>query len=298
MDRMMAARVFVEVVDRGSQIAAADALDLSRAMVSRYLAELEGWLGARLLHRTTRRLSLTPAGEAVLPRCRQMLEIGDDMLASVSEPDAVPRGLLRVTCSTAFAQQHLCQVLVAFTERYPETRVELLVVDRTVNLIEERVDLAVRITGELDPNLIARRFTACRSVLYASPAYLQKHGTPKQPADLKHHRCLTYTYFGQTMWTFVGDDGPYTVPVSGGLSANESGVLLQAALAGAGITMQPTFAVDAQLRDGSLVPVLTEFPLPEMSIYGVYASRKHQSLALRVLLDFLAERFGTAYWEG
>ena len=167
MDRLKAMQVFVEVADRGSLSAAAVHLDMSRAMVSRYLAEMEQWVGVRLLHRTTRRLSLTPAGAETLPRCRQMLDMVGDLRSAVSTPEDTPRGLLRMTTSMSFGSRHLARVITDYVKLHPGTSVDLMLVDRTVNLVEERVDLAVRITNDLDPNLIARKLAVCRSIVCA-----------------------------------------------------------------------------------------------------------------------------------
>lgn len=149
-------------------------------MVSRYLAELEDWVGARLMHRTTRKLSLTAAGGEILPRCRQMLELSNDMQAAVGEPDDVPRGLLRISVSTSFGQAQLADAMAEYVRRYPAVSIDLQMLDRTVNLVDERIDLAIRTSNDLDPNLIARRLTVCRSVICASPAYLQQHPAPQR----------------------------------------------------------------------------------------------------------------------
>jgi DNA-binding transcriptional LysR family regulator len=168
MDRLNAMRVFVTVVDLGSQSAAADHLELSRPVVSRYLAELEDWVGARLMQRTTRKLSLT-AGQETLPRCRQLLELAGDLQAAVQQPDDAPRGALRISVSTSFGQAQLVDALAAYVKRYPGVKVELQMLDRTVNLVDERIDLAIRTSNDLDPNLIARRLSVCRSVVCAAP---------------------------------------------------------------------------------------------------------------------------------
>lgn len=195
MDRLTATRVFVEVIDSGSQTAAAERLDMSRAMVSRYLAELEEWVGARLLHRSTRRLSLTDAGAELLPQCREMLAVADAMQATGQTRRDSPRGTLRITSSLSFAQAWLTRAAAAFVERYPGTAIDLQVNSQVVNLVEERIDLALRIANQLDPNLIARRLGECRSVICAAPDYLRRHGTPRRPEDLALHNCLTYSYF-------------------------------------------------------------------------------------------------------
>jgi DNA-binding transcriptional LysR family regulator len=298
MDRLIAMQVFVEIADQGSLTAAADKLDMSRAMVSRYLAELEEWIGARLLHRTTRKLSLTTAGSDTLPRCRQMLELAGDIQSSTVTPEDTPRGILRLTCSMSLGQTYLAPLLTKFLKRYPGTAVDMLMVDRTVNLIEERVDLAIRITNALDPNLIARKLAVCRSVVVASPAYLKEHGTPKVAEDLALHNCLTYSYFGKSLWEFEKDGAPVAVPVGGNMSANESSVLLEAAVCGAGIALQPVHAASGLLRSGRLRALLGEYHPREMHIYGVYASRRQMPAILRAMLDFLVEEFSAdSGWE-
>ena len=281
-------RVFVTVVDLGSQSAAADHLDLSRPVVSRYLAELEDWVGARLMHRTTRKLSLTAAGSEILPRCRQMLELSTDMQAAVSEPDEAPRGLLRISVSTSFGQAQLADAMAAYVKRYPGVSIDLQMLDRTVNLVDERIDLAIRTSNDLDPNLIARRLTVCRSVVCAAPAYLRDNPPPQRVEDLSRHNCLTHSYFGKSLWHFEEDGEPVSVPVQGNISANEASTLLRATLAGAGVA---TYQAGVHVHAGELVRLLPDAEPRQMNIYAVYASRKHMPAALRSMLDFLVERF-------
>lgn len=219
-------RVFVTVVDLGSQSAAADHLDLSRPVVSRYLAELEAWVGARLLHRTTRKLSLTAAGNETLPRCRQMLELSEDMQAAVGAAGDTPRGLLRISVSTSFGQSQLAAAVTDYVRLNPGVTIDLQMLDRTVNLVDERIDLAIRTSRELDPSLIARQLTVCRSVLCASPAYLREHPAPRRVDDLSQHNCLTHSYFGKSLWHFTCDGEELSVPVQGNISANEASTLL------------------------------------------------------------------------
>nr|WP_221197010.1 MULTISPECIES: LysR family transcriptional regulator [unclassified Herbaspirillum] len=300
----MAMQVFVTVVDSGSQSAAAIQLDLSRPVVSRYLAELEEWVGARLLHRTTRRLSLTPAGNEVLERCRQLLDAAGEMQQAVSHPQQQPKGLLRITCSTAFGPQ-LMQAVAEFVQRYPAVTIDFVMLDRTVNLVEERIDLAIRMTRRLDPNLIARKLSICRSTVCASPAYLRQHGTPEEVEDLALHQCLTHSYMGKSLWHFDlkqaywpaesadGDSSQFqrSVAVSGGISANEATILLHGALAGAGIAHLPASSAAPYIASGQLVALLPRYEPTVLDVYGVYASRKHMSPVLRSMLDFLAARF-------
>ncbi|WP_094800552.1 LysR family transcriptional regulator [Bordetella genomosp. 5] len=297
MDRLKAMQVFVEVADRGSLSAAAAHLDMSRAMVSRYLAELEEWVGVRLLHRTTRRLSLTPAGAETLPRCRRMLDLVGDMRDAVATPEASPRGLLRVTAPMSFGTSQLVGVVSEFVGRYPGAAVDLMLVDRAVNLVEERVDLAVRITNDVDPNLIARHLADCRSLVCAAPAYLERAGLPARAEDLSLHNCLTHSYYGRSLWRFVRDGETVDVPVSGNITANEAVVLMRAALGGAGIALLPTYLAAPEVAAGRLRAILPECEPQVLGIHGVYASRRQMPLILRAMLDFLVERLGSAPWD-
>jgi DNA-binding transcriptional LysR family regulator len=297
MDRLKAMQVFVEVADRGSLSAAAVHLDMSRAMVSRYLAEMEQWVGVRLLHRTTRRLSLTPAGAETLPRCRQMLDMVGDLHSAVATPEDTPRGLLRITTSMSFGARHLAPAVTDYVKRHPGTSVDLMLVERAVNLVEERVDLAVRITNDLDPNLIARKLAECRSVVCASPEYLAREGVPARIEDLSLRNCLTHSYFGKSLWRFERDGEPVDVPVGGSISANEVSVLSSAAVEGAGIAMLPTYYAAEYIASGKLQVILPQCKPQELGIYGVYASRRQMPLILRSMLDYLAERLGSVPWD-
>lgn len=294
MDRLTAMQVFVTVVDSGSLSAASQQLDISRPVVSRYVAELEEWVGARLLHRTTRRLSLTPAGNEILLRCRQMLEFSEDMRHAVDTADETPRGLLRITSSTSFVQTQLVQAVVEYGRRYPGVAVDLVALDRTVNLVEERIDLAIRMTTKLEPNLIARKLTNCSSVICATPDYLARHGTPKKVEDLALHNCLTHSYVGRSLWQFESrkkGGKAASVAVGGSISANEVTVLLQAVLAGVGVGHMPMYTVAPLVKSGELVALLPDYEPIQLGMYAVYASRKHMPATLRTMLDFLADRF-------
>ena len=291
MDRITAAQVFVAIAERGSMVAASEALDMSRAMVTRYLAEMEQWAGARLLHRSTRRLSLTDAGDETLVRCRQMLEVAGAMAVTSRDGADTPHGLLRITCSQSLAQTALASAVATYLQRYPRAAVDLQMENRAVNLVEQRIDLAIRITNALEPNLIARQLASCDSVVVAAPAYLVAHGTPRRAEDLALHNCLTYTYFGKSLWQFTYQGEALTVPVSGRLSANESLVLLVATVEGVGISLQPRFSAAPLIASGQLVELLPAWQPQSMGIYGIYTSRQHMSPLLRTMLDFLLEWF-------
>lgn len=292
MDRVTAAQVFVEIAERGSMVAAADALDMSRAMVTRYLAQMEQWAGARLLHRTTRRLSLTAAGEQVLARCRGMLAFAAEMPTLPADDASAVRGLLRVACVQSLAQEVLAPAMTAFLRRHPLAAVDLRIDSRAVNLVEERIDLAIRITNDLDPNLIARRLGDCPSVVCASPAYLAERGRPTRPEALADHNCLTYSYFGRSLWEFADAAGErISVPVGGNLSANEAQVLLVAAEHGAGISMQPLYAARALIEAGRLEALLPGFEAKTLGIHAIFQSHRQMPPVLRALVDFLVTWF-------
>ena len=258
MDRITAMHVFTEVADRASLTEAARALDMSRAMVSRYLESIERWLGVRLLHRSTRRVSLTDAGEEALQRCRQMLELSRDVQSVAGARHAAPAGKLRITTSTSFAAAYLADVVTDFLSRYPRTQVELIALERTVNLVEERIDLAVRIGNVLDDLLVARKLGACRSVVCASPAYIRASGYPNAPDDLRHHRCITHAYVGRTEFRLQRNGQTLRIPVRGQLQSSEAAVTRRAALAGAGVAMLPTYFVSADLASGELIRLLPD----------------------------------------
>jgi DNA-binding transcriptional LysR family regulator len=294
MDHLGAIRSFVEIVDQGSLTRAAEVQGLSRAMVSRHLEALERWLGARLLHRTTRRVSLSEAGVEALPRLRQMLDLAQDLQTLSGTHHTEPAGKLRITTSLSFALSCLTAAIVDFQQRHPRIEVELLTVDRAVDLVAERIDLAVRITNRLDDGVVARKLADCRSVLCASPAYLKRRGTPRRPEDLQAHDCITHAFGTRAEYRLSHAGRTSRLNVGGTLSGNETAVLRQAALAGAGIAMLPTYFVGDALRQGLLVRVLPEHEPEPLGIHAVVLSRQHQPRPLKLLVEFLAERFGGA----
>ncbi|MFC3532357.1 LysR family transcriptional regulator [Vogesella facilis] len=296
MDRVTAMRVFADVASSGSFSASAGRLEMSRAMVTRYVAEMEQWLGARLLQRTTRSVTLTDAGEQALRRCLQMLALVAEVEDEVAPAGGGLRGQLRLTSSMSFGHAHLAAALAEFLARHPQLKIDLNVGDATLNLVEARIDLAIRISSEPDPALIARPLAVCDSVLVASPAYLTRAGTPQTPAELAGHRCLGHSNVGRSSWQFQRGALRATVSVATRLTANDATVLLHAALADGGISLQPTYLASALLQDGQLQQVLPDWQPPQMSIYALYPSRRHLSPAVRALLDFLVERFARAGW--
>lgn len=299
MDRLTAVRVFVEVADRGSLTQTAEALEMSTAMVSRYLAAIEEWFGARLLHRTTRKVSLTDAGFGALPACRQMLDIAEDARHIAAERNREPAGLLRVTTSGSFADAQLTTALVDFQRQHPHVEIALSVGDKATDLVADRVDLAVRITNTLDPSMITRPLARCRSMLCASPAYLRDHGTPRTVEDLRQHRCIAHAFGIGKQYRFSRGQERVEVPVQWSFHTNETAVLRRAVLSGAGVGMLPTYYLGDDLQSGRLVQLLPDDEPEVLGIHAIYLSRQHQPLALRLLVDFLAERFGgpAAPWD-
>lgn len=296
MDRLTAMRVFVEVAATGSFSTAADRLEMSRAMVTRHVGALEQWLGARLLQRTTRSVTLTDAGEHCLRRSQQMLALMADVEEEASHQDGPLRGQLRITCSVSFACAQMAAAVVDFLALHPRLKIDLNASEGALNLVEARIDLAIRISAEPDPALIGRVLAPCRSVLVASPAYLARQGVPQSPAGLAAHRCLTYANFGRSVWRLSRGAEQVEVGVSSHFSANEATTLLHAALAGGGLALQPTYLAHPHLADGSLQRVLPDWTPPDMSIHALYTSRRHLSPAVRGLLDFLAARFTATPW--
>ncbi|MGX9463531.1 LysR family transcriptional regulator [Shewanella sp. A14] len=293
MDRLRAAEVFMTIVDQGSMAGAGRALDMSRSMITRYLSQMESWSEVQLLHRSTRKLSLTSAGEKVYLHCQQLLEIASAVATPIIDNGTEPHGIIRLACSGFTAEHLLFNFVQHFTLAHPKMTIDFHISNEATNLIEQRIDLAIRITNALDPNIIARNLGTCHSTLCASPNYIKRHGHPQKLADLTRHNCLVYSNFGKSLWHFMNGDQPSNVAVSGNISANESSLLLNAALYGHGISLQPSYAVAELIQQGQLVELLPDFKPLEMGIYAIYRSRKHQTLGLRTFIDKLVEHITT-----
>ncbi|WP_337024248.1 MULTISPECIES: LysR family transcriptional regulator [unclassified Pantoea] len=292
MDRVTAASVFNRICELGSLSAAARALDISRPMVSRYLDEMEKWAGARLLHRSSRRLTITPAGEKVLEKTRMLARLADEITGQ-GEPGE-PQGTLRVACAHSTATHILGPMIPAFLARYPLLRIELEINNQPVSLVGERIDVAVRITENPEPGAIARRLGECASVVCASPDYLRKHGNPETPQDLSQHNCLHYSRFAGQSWQFNDANGDaLSTAVSGNFSAGISSVLCDAAIAGCGLAMVPEMEAQAGIANGQLQCVLPDFTPKTLGIYGLYMSRERQPAALRLFLDAVQQQLAS-----
>lgn len=293
MDRFKALEAFVRVVDLGSFARAADRLEVSTSAVSRQVAELESTLGARLLNRTTRRLSLTESGQAYYERIVQLLADFAEAESSVRATAVEPKGRLRVTCGVTFGERYLASATAEFAARHPAIVFDLDLSDRVVDLVEEGFDLAIRIGSGGSQALVSRRIGTTRNVCCASPAYVARHGAPQSPDELVKHECLAYTYVATPdAWIFESRDGrPQTVRVRTRHRANNGCMLAALATEGLGIVCEPDFIVAPELRAGRLVRLLPDYATPVSPIAAVYPSRRHLSAKVRSFVDFLAARF-------
>ena len=294
MDRFDSMTAFVKVVECGSFAGAARRLNLSPAMVTTHVRELEARLGVQLLNRTTRKVSPTEVGRGFYERCTHLLADLEETEQAASQLQTTPRGVLRLNASPSFGTMHLAPAIAHFTARYPEVSVELTLTDRVVDMIDEGFDLAVRAESLADSSLIVRRLAPCRIAVCGAPGYLDKRGMPRTPADLAAHNCLTLSTspsYGE--WAFIGPGGDeQRIRVSGNLRANNSGALVSAAVEGQGLIREQTCTVGEDLKAGHLVPVLTEYRLPEGAICAVYPHSRHLSAKVRTFVDFLVARFG------
>jgi DNA-binding transcriptional LysR family regulator len=298
VDRFQALSTFARVVETGSFVRAAGRLGMSVSAVSRQISELEAHLGVRLLNRTTRRLSLTEAGQAFYERSVQLLADLDEAETALTSQAVVPRGTLRLTCSASFGARHLAPAMAAFADRYREMRFDAELSERVVDLVDEGFDIAVRIGGTGAQNVVARKVGATRIICCAAPAYLKRRGVPKSPEELTVHDCLTYEYLpNRNVWAFRDRRGnERSVRIDGPMHANNGRFLEALAVAGAGIVREPAFIVGPDVRAGRLKPILIDFESEPLTIYVVYPSRRHLSAKVRAFTDFLAERFANEKW--
>ena len=300
MDRFRAITAFVRIVETGSLAAAARRLDVSVSALSRLLAELESHLGTRLIHRTTRRLALTETGRAFYERAVQLTADLAEAEEAVSSAAVAPRGTLRLTSSAAFGTGYLASAIADFRLQYRDLRFEVELSERAVDLVDEGLDLAIRIGPIGSQALIGRRIADAHIVCCASPAYLERHPAPTTPADLAAHECLIYEYAaGGAQWSFVDPAGAtQTVRVAGSARANNGAMLAALAISGAGIAYEPDFIVAPAVRAGRLVPLLRGYAPPSIAIHAMYPSRRHLSAKVRTFVDFLVARFeGTPPWK-
>lgn len=293
MDRFSEIRAFITVAEQGSFAAAADRLDLSRAMVTKLVSALEARLGVRLMHRTTRRLSLTEAGETYLAQGGALLAELEELDALLSQGASKASGRLRVTAPVSFGMRFLGRAIAGFQRLHPQVEVELSLNDRKVDLVEEGFDLAIRVSNLADSTLIARPLAKVRDRLCAAPDYLLRHGVPQHPDELAGHDCLIYTLISQpTLWEYQGPDGSAgRVRVKGSLRANNGDILTDAAIQGLGITRQPEFLLQQALASGQLQTILDDYHWVCLDVSAVYPVRRHVPGKVRVFVDYLVEFF-------
>jgi len=299
MDSIQAMRTMLMVVDQGSFTAAAERLDLSTALVSKYVRQLEQQLGARLLNRTTRSMHLTETGQAYVERARQLLAEFDELEAAIQDRQAAPRGTIRLSAPVSFGELCLAPILADYLRQYPEVSIELHLTDRFVNLIEEGVDLAVRIARLEDSSMIARRLSATRVVVCASPDYLTANGAPEAPPDLGRHPCILDRNFRTpSRWPFVQDGALFEVEVSGRFSVNGARCARTIALAGAGIARIPSYAIEADLAEGRLIELFADLAPEELGIYAIYPQHRYLAAKVRMLIDLVGLRLGEQAGRG
>jgi len=299
IDLLAGMRVFTAVVECDSFAGAAERLGLSRGMVTRQVARLEAHLGARLLNRTTRRLSLTAAGGNLYQRATQLLALAEEAEAAVAEESLAPRGTLRVTASTVLGTRHLDRAIADYLKLHPGVDVDLALSERMVALVDEGIDLALRVAAEVAPGLVARRLAPARMAVCAAPAYLERHGAPAAPQELARHNCLCFAHAAyRNEWHFRRGGEKAAVRVAGNLRANSGEALMHAEISGLGVVYEPTFLVHEALRDGRLVRVLPAWQADEFTLFAVYPNRKFLPLKVRSFIDFVAARFGPEpYWD-
>jgi DNA-binding transcriptional LysR family regulator len=300
MDRLRALEVFVEVVKREGFARAADALDTSPANVTRYISDLEAHLQTRLLNRSSRKMSLTSSGEALFERAKSILDDVAEAEAIVSSATLQPHGVLRINAPLSFGVLHLAPLWAKFMRLYPDVQLDVALIDRVVDIVEEGYDMAIRISRSGSSAHVARKLAASHNILCASPDYIQRHGMPLHPAELARHACVGYSYAATAdEWQMLDAGGQaHAVKVQCVMHTNNGDTARAAALGGIGVIWQPTFLVGADLRAGRLQRVLPDYHMPDIDVLAVYPSRRHLSAKVRVMIDFLVEEFaGTPPWD-
>ncbi|MES2106077.1 MAG: LysR family transcriptional regulator [Pseudomonadota bacterium] len=297
MDRLQSMRIFSKVVEQGSFARAAEILDMSNAVVTRYVADLESHLGTRLLNRTTRKLSLTETGQMYLERVRQILSDVDDADAIASYSARKPSGTLRIYSHLGFSKWKLAAMLPHFAREYPDVVLDVTVSDRTVDLVEDGFDIGFFIDlQKVDATMITRKLATSEVMLCASPDYIRQYGEPKTPEDVSRHHCLNFGWdFMRNYWSVQGRrDGPSApiqIPIHSRVISNNSDVLRECAVAGMGLVLRPSFTLGDDLSCGRLVRLFPDFRLGTVSISMVYPSRRLLSAKVRNFVNFIAGQF-------
>lgn len=291
IDVMKAMQAFVAVVDSGSFVSAAEMLDTSTAAISRQVSGLESRLGARLLNRTTRRISLTESGHEYYSRAQSILSDLAEAEAIVGQQAIQPKGSLRISAPLSYGIHELARLLPDFMRRYPDLKLDIDLSDRVVDLANDGIDVAIRISQSLTSQVVARKIMPIEMILCASPDYLARKGTPKTPEEIAEHETLSYSYLSTgDNWHFVDkNQTEVTVRIQSTVHATNGDLLTALGLSGNGIIIQPTFIVAKHIAEGNLVPLLPDWHMGEFYLYAVYLSRKHLSAKIRAFIDYLAE---------
>lgn len=300
MDRYENMNTFVHVVEAGGISSAADRTGVAKSVISRRLTELEAHLGVQLFHRTTRQMNLTDTGQAFYSQCVRILADIVEAELATSQHHGALKGNLKVAVPLSFGLMHLGPAIREFLQLHPEVEFDLDFNDRQVDIVAEGFDLAIRIASLPDSSLIARRLAPVRSVVCASPAYLERMGKPQTPQELVHHRCLVYNLTANyENWNFFTTDGQIIkTRIAPYLKASNGQFLRDAAVAGLGIMLMPTFIVYQEIASGALIPLLTEYRRPQLEAYAIYPQTRHLSQRVRAWVDFLIKRFeGVPYWD-
>ncbi len=300
MDRLESLESFVAVVESGQFSAAAERLGIGKSVISRRVSELEEYLGVLLIQRTTRRLALTDAGRTFYPRAVQLLEDLAEAEQSVSDAQHALNGRIRLAAPLSFGLMHLAPALNSFMTRHPGVLLDMDFNDSQVDLIQEGVDLALRIGYLEDSTMVALPLAPIRTVLCASPGYLARYGTPQTPEELMSHQCLCYTNLPEPQkWRLIDSEGgSHSVRVENRMQANNGQIILEAAAAGHGICLSPTFIAYQTILEGRLVPILTDYRIPEATAYAIYPNRRFIPQRVRVLAEYFRELFGERpYWD-
>jgi DNA-binding transcriptional LysR family regulator len=290
MDKLDAMQIFVRVAEAGTFTAVADQLQVARSVVTRQIAALEKHLRVKLITRSTRSLTLTPAGAAYLEKCRVILNMVDAAESSLHEEKAVPRGRIRLGLPISFGLQRLMPALLQFAKAQPHIELLMNFSDQRANLIEEGIDLSIRITADLQLGDIVRSLGHCRLLTLASPAYLSEHGALRHPDELRHHECLVYSMTAKgTTWSYRVDGQIQAYAVRGRIQANNGLALVQAAAQGMGITLQPDFIAEPFLQSGQVVTLLQDFEAASLGIYAVLPSNRYIPHRVNVLIEHLSD---------
>ena len=292
MRQLHSMRVFTKVVETGSFIAASEAMGISRPMASKLVAQLEHNLGVKLLTRTTRTLSMTEAGRSFYTRCIDIFERIDEAVQEAGNLRIEPKGQLRISAPHSFGRKHLARSIALFQQAYPDIDIDLTLNDRVIDIVDEGFDLAIRIGHLANSNLIARKLSDCELKVCAAPSYIEAKGMPKTPSELQEHNCLAYCFLAEGKnWRLMKDDKTYTAKVSGNFQANSGDAVVEAAVAGLGIVMEPVFMAAPYLQSEELIPLLGDYEIAPRGIYAVYPQDRLLPQKTRVFIDFLVKDY-------